>query len=295
MAPAAADIQKADRQLIAALAALWEAQQAVVERLGPFERWSKSDLARWAGAAAIMVSAMPECLLNARPELFGQMVAGVRCLIADGTEEESLKILNTVLLKGARSSTPQAGHLAVAALRDGLVADALELPGRLLASGVRLSGSTASESAASPMKQQMEQAAGRVWALDTSGPSRMPPEQLLATLRQSLPAAVAAAELLRQHWAAQEEQAEVPARVQVAQAVVTRSCAYLGCANLGAQGGPAAGEGVGSLRCSGCRVAWYCGTACSHADWQRGGHKHVCKALAAARAAARAAAQGTAM
>ncbi len=28
----------------------------------------------------------------------------------------------------------------------------------------------------------------------------------------------------------------------------------------------------------------YCSTACSHADWRQGGHKLVCKALAAERA-----------
>jgi len=35
---------------------------------------------------------------------------------------------------------------------------------------------------------------------------------------------------------------------------------------------------------SACRAVWYCGTACSHADW-RAGHKRVCKALGAARQA----------
>ena len=35
---------------------------------------------------------------------------------------------------------------------------------------------------------------------------------------------------------------------------------------------------------SACRAVWYCGTACSHADW-RAGHRRVCKALGAARAA----------
>ncbi len=38
--------------------------------------------------------------------------------------------------------------------------------------------------------------------------------------------------------------------------------------------------------CSACRAVWYCGTACSHADW-RAGHKHVCKALGEARLAAK--------
>jgi hypothetical protein len=31
-------------------------------------------------------------------------------------------------------------------------------------------------------------------------------------------------------------------------------------------------------------VAWYCGTACSHADW-RAGHRRVCRALGATRLA----------
>lgn len=34
-------------------------------------------------------------------------------------------------------------------------------------------------------------------------------------------------------------------------------------------------------KCSGCRVAWFCGPACQKAAWQAG-HKHVCAQLAAA-------------
>ncbi len=41
---------------------------------------------------------------------------------------------------------------------------------------------------------------------------------------------------------------------------------------------------IAPLPCSACRAVWYCGTACSHADW-RAGHRRVCKALGAARAA----------
>ena len=41
------------------------------------------------------------------------------------------------------------------------------------------------------------------------------------------------------------------------------------------------------LACSACRAVWYCGTACSHADWREGGHRRVCKALAAERQARR--------
>jgi hypothetical protein len=78
-------------------------------------------------------------------------------------------------------------------------------------------------------------------------------------------------------------------RLDSARAAATRSCAYLACANLAVEGGPAAGEGKGSLRCSGCKVAWYCSTVCSHADWRAGGHRRVCRVLAAARAAEQAA------
>ncbi|KAI3433910.1 hypothetical protein D9Q98_003712 [Chlorella vulgaris] len=74
--------------------------------------------------------------------------------------------------------------------------------------------------------------------------------------------------------------------LELAQASASRSCAYLRCANLAGEGGPAARQGAGSQRCSKCKVAWYCGTACSHADW-RAGHRRVCRALGAARVAAR--------
>jgi hypothetical protein len=43
----------------------------------------------------------------------------------------------------------------------------------------------------------------------------------------------------------------------MAEAAATHCCAYLGCAQLGARGGPGAGEGTGSKRCSRTRVAWY--------------------------------------
>jgi hypothetical protein len=72
--------------------------------------------------------------------------------------------------------------------------------------------------------------------------------------------------------------------LELAQVAATRSCAYLRCANLTGEGGPAAGQGADCQRCSKCRAAWYCGTACPHADW-RVGHRRVCRALRAARLA----------
>jgi hypothetical protein len=52
------------------------------------------------------------------------------------------------------------------------------------------------------------------------------------------------AALLQQWWQRPEQVAAD--RLELAQAAATRSCAYLRCANLGGQGGPAAGQGAGS-------------------------------------------------
>ena len=82
--------------------------------------------------------------------------------------------------------------------------------------------------------------------------------------------------------------------VELAQIAAARRCAYLRCSNVEAEGGPAAGQGTGSMRCGACRAAWYCGTACSHADWRGaggGGHQRVCKALCAVRLQQRAPAE----
>lgn len=98
------------------------------------------------------------------------------------------------------------------------------------------------------------------------------------------------AEALQAHWRQPEHL--MAAALEVARVCVTRGCANLRCPNLGAAAGNAplelgAGQVPGSKRCGGCRVAFYCGTACSHADW-REGHRRVCKALAAERAAEKA-------
>lgn len=44
-------------------------------------------------------------------------------------------------------------------------------------------------------------------------------------------------------------EAKPAAMLELAQAAAARSCAYLRCANLGGEGGPGAGQGVGSMRC----------------------------------------------
>ena len=91
------------------------------------------------------------------------------------------------------------------------------------------------------MQQQQQQQQQEEEEQPHAGPHIVGSVQLL------LAPAAALAPLLRQHWA-QPEQAAAD-RLAVAQAAAARSCAYLRCANLGGEGGPAAGEGVGSQRC----------------------------------------------
>jgi hypothetical protein len=101
--------------------------------------------------------------------------------------------------------------------------------------------------------------------------------------KEAQPAAGQLASALLVLWTGPEHRKQ--AALELAQASAARSCAYLSCSNVCAEGGPAAGQGVGSKRCSQCRSAYYCGVACSHADWRQGRHGRVCKALAGARQA----------
>ncbi|KAI7844407.1 hypothetical protein COHA_002001 [Chlorella ohadii] len=139
---------------------------------------------------------------------------------------------------------------------------------------------------------QMRQLVGIADGLEISADARN--AAVLAQLplvSRHLPAAARLADLLRQWWQpAMQPERHKEAQLALAQAAATRSCAYLHCANLGGEGGPAAGQGAGSKRCSACHTVWYCGTACSHADWWEGGHRRVCKTLGAARRAAKEAA-----
>ena len=72
-------------------------------------------------------------------------------------------------------------------------------------------------------------------------------EQLRAQLQCAVPAAKGLAAALLEWW--RRPAAQQVAALELAQAAAYRSCAYLRCANLGGEGGPAAGEGLGSLRC----------------------------------------------
>lgn len=92
--------------------------------------------------------------------------------------------------------------------------------------------------------------------------------------------AVELAALSQQFWQLPAQRAA--AAEQLGRAAAACSCAYRRCPNLALEGDPAAGEGRGTRRCGGCRVAWYCSTACSLVE-SRAGHWRVRKALAAVR------------
>ena len=62
-----------------------------------------------------------------------------------------------------------------------------------------------------------------------------------------MPRFVELAQLLLAWW--RRPEAQPAAALEAAQAAAARSCAYLRCANLGGEGGPAAGQGAGSQRC----------------------------------------------
>ena len=114
------------------------------------------------------------------------------------------------------------------------------------------------------------------------------PVQQLQAQQSILLLARQLADTLQAWWETPDQQRQ--ARLELAQAAALRGCAYLACPNAGAGGALTAGAQEGASRCSGCRVVWYCDTACSHADWAAG-HRRVCKHLGAARAAAQAAGQ----
>jgi len=87
------------------------------------------------------------------------------------------------------------------------------------------------------------------------------PAYSIPTAQRLCAASLRLAAALLEYWQQPEQAAQ--AQLEAAQAAAARSCAYLHCANLGGQGGPAAGEGEGSARCR-----WCCA--------ERGGAVQVC-------------------
>lgn len=106
-----------------------------------------------------------------------------------------------------------------------------------------LAGELASGSAAGQQGQQpadaelaasVQAALERVEAARRAGPGR---QHVVFALRWALPGMCTLAVALEKLWERPEQQ------LYVARAAAARSCAYLHCANLGAEGGPAAGAG----------------------------------------------------
>ncbi|KAI3433879.1 hypothetical protein D9Q98_003681 [Chlorella vulgaris] len=167
------------------------------------------------------------------------------------------------------------------------------MPRQLLAMGVAHAEAVLAAATFQPAPNHIAVAAGLLESI-TNGPSALaaspPMRQALEGLAEGLGRAAegsdAAASFRAEIAALLHREPQPGDGLELAQAAATRKCAYLCCANLAGEGGPAAGQGAGSQRCSKCRVAWYCGTACSHADW-RAGHRRVCRALGAARLAER--------
>ncbi len=107
------------------------------------------------------------------------------------------------------------------------------------ASGGAPAAQDPSEAAALGFLQQVLQ------AYDAAAPHPTP--SLNTLQRRVLPPARQLAAALLDWWrrpSAQQEQ-----QLEAAQAAAARSCAYLGCSNLGGSGGPAAGQGEDSKRC----------------------------------------------
>ena len=136
----------------------------------------------------------------------------------------------------------------------------------------------AGRSAAATLPQEGASAAGLAHDLVPAG---VVEEDAIARLADVVRCAEGLSAALQRFWALPEQVAA--ARLELAQAAATRSCAYLRCPNTD---GVPEGERGSSKVCTGCRSVRYCDTACSHADWREGGHRQVCKALAAARQAA---------
>ncbi|KAI7844408.1 hypothetical protein COHA_002002 [Chlorella ohadii] len=266
-------------------AAHWAALQTLVQMLG--------GLAGCGDVLSSIVSDLYTICRNCEP------------LLTDGSLlallSEAFVQLATKLPQLPESSQRQVAklldHVAGAIPRAGcLVAEGVHALKALDAAAEELDAPAAPTAQQRLLLQQVQQAAGVSAGVGfENGASSATVLALLPAISDRLPAATRLADLLHQWWQpAMQPERHKAAQLVLAQAAATRSCAYLRCANLGGKGGPAAGEVVGSKRCSACRAVWYCGTACSHADWREGGHRRVCKPLGAARRAAKEAAAAAA-
>ncbi len=113
-----------------------------------------------------------------------------------------------------------------------------------LASGGQQPGADGSAAGQQPTDAELaagvQAALAEVEAARAAGPGR---RHIVFALRWALPGMCSLAVALENVWGRPEQQ------VYAAQAAAARSCAYLRCANLGAEGGPAAGSTGKKCRC----------------------------------------------
>ena len=121
----------------------------------------------------------------------------------------------------------------------------------LVATGVEAADRCAAVSPSDSLVPELRQAADRLSQQQQLVVAGVPPSasvaERAAKLRQLRQPAAHLARLICQ-WRQQRE----PSRMMLlalGRAAAARSCAYLRCANVAVQGGPSAGQGVGSARC----------------------------------------------
>ncbi|PRW56574.1 Zinc finger MYND domain-containing 19 Q7TSV3 [Chlorella sorokiniana] len=187
-------------------------------------------------------------------------------LVSAGLLTMALKCADRLAASGGGCATEKAGALlrSLTSCLEGLTGeqDKQELIG---------------SSAARTLAGQAAAAQSRLREQLAALPADAAPAERAQQLRQLLPATDQLAAADDAYCQLPSQQAAL--RLELARAAVPRSCAYLRCSNVQAEGAALMCKGDKGLRCSACHVVWYCGTACSHADWREGSHHRVCKPL----------------
>ena len=156
------------------------------------------------------------------------------------------------LLEAAERAATSASH---ASLAQGImqrafnVVQALQLEASLVRRAVATAATAAAAAEAAAeagMARAVAEAADSIRQALCEG-GAVDEQGMLRTAAAWLPPARQLATALLAWWRRPEERQA--AALELAQAAATRSCAYLRCANLGGEGGPAAGQGAGSMRC----------------------------------------------
>ncbi|KAL4447721.1 hypothetical protein ABPG75_004940 [Micractinium tetrahymenae] len=306
--PGSAARQLIARQRAAANAALWEV--LALDLATPSAAAAEGSAAAEAqhfihmeGLLAAAVGAAP-WMLVLHPELPQLLASSLSAVLASGLLGDTTECAAQVLAVAAHHARLAAALVAGGALGSALASalavhgasrlggDAAKVTGlaraavKLMACLAAAADKAVAEQGPEAVPEQLTLSAARLRASlpPVQHATEQAVEQQLGRLQHdSLPYALAVADQLQKCWEEQQAGRQAAAQLELAQAAATRSCAYLRCANLGAEGGPGAGQQPGSKRCGGCRAVWYCGTACQHADWREGGHRRMCAALAAAR------------